>query len=368
MVKNPKSNFKKSTRRKQSDATSVQSLDNSSYKSTSMPTVAPLMPPASKTAPEVELVTSHDAEQAASIDSQQLDINNAAPETELDSSTTVPGIYTGSTAAVQAKPVSGDSKSIDSNDTTDDLFVGLNKSTDNASRPLHDKPKQSQSHSETDTLESSRVQPPLQKHKILKVTRTRLIVASFVLLVGVLGLVWAYQARSTDDTTSAANKALVAEVAERAVLPQGETPTITTVVDKKKINQTFLANAADGDKVLLYFQSGQAIVYRPSTRQIVNMGPLAQPAAEVFVRNGSSKNVPSSVSDKLNQAAGFTIVSRDTSNKRDYPKTLVIDIAGNRPDVAKRTAELIGGEVAQLPAGENRPDADILIIIGANAQ
>ncbi len=187
-----------------------------------------------------------------------------------------------------------------------------------------------------------------------------------ILLIAVVGAI-AWRAHSQADPDAATTK-LIAEVSQRAVLPTGEKPTVTTIVDKDKVNQSFLQNAHNGDKVLLYFQAGKAVVYRPSTHQIVNIGPLTQPPAQVFLRDGSGKGIPSSLRDKLTQPAGFTVVSQDTSVKATYTKTLVVDITGNRPDIAARVATLTGGHVGPLPAGESRPDADILVITGSDAK
>lgn len=190
------------------------------------------------------------------------------------------------------------------------------------------------------------------------------------MLAGLLTIataVWYVQhARTSLSSLQKADKQLVSEVGQRAVLPRNETPTITTVVDKTKVNQTFLAQAENGDKVLLYFQSGRAILYRPSTRQVVNIGPLTQPPARVFVRSSTAGNVPAAITNDLTPSAGFTVSSRDRST-RTYDQTLVIDLSGNRPDVAARAAKLVGGKVAPLPDGESRPDADILIIVGSQA-
>jgi len=56
------------------------------------------------------------------------------------------------------------------------------------------------------------------------------------------------------------------------VLPASETPTIATVVNADKLtSQPFFAHAQDGDKVVLFSTQKEAILYRPSTGQIVNM-------------------------------------------------------------------------------------------------
>lgn len=206
--------------------------------------------------------------------------------------------------------------------------------------------------------------PPVRHRK------RRWILAPLLLVVvasaGVL--VWHNHFRQTPSRQEKVNKQLVAEVAERAVLPGGETPSVTTVVNKEKVSQTFLADARNGDKVLLFFQAGKAVLYRPSTHQVVNIGPLQQPDARVFIRSGTPKDVSDILSNKLSKAAGFKIVSKDFSDKRDYTKTLVVDLSGNRPDLAERVATVVGGTVSKLPPAESPPDADILVIAGADSK
>lgn len=196
----------------------------------------------------------------------------------------------------------------------------------------------------------------------------RLLIIGGILLVVAGGLRWYSQAHLSGNVVAAQNKALVAEVAKYAVLPTGETPSITTIVDKEKVSQTFLASAADGDKVLLYFQAGKAVVYRPSTHQIVNIGPLTSPPAKIFLRDGTAAAIPSSLSDKLANPTAYTIVSQDSSPRQDYTHSLVVDIAGNRPDIAAKVAKAIGARVSVLPPGETAPAADILVIVGANTK
>ncbi|MBI5357887.1 hypothetical protein HZB74_03515 [Candidatus Saccharibacteria bacterium] len=58
-------------------------------------------------------------------------------------------------------------------------------------------------------------------------------------------------------------------------VPQGEEPTIATVQDVSKLqNQAFFKNAQNGDKVLIYSQAKKAILYRPSTDKIIEVGPV----------------------------------------------------------------------------------------------
>ncbi len=71
------------------------------------------------------------------------------------------------------------------------------------------------------------------------------------------------------------NKELLEKVGKLVVLPVGETPTIATVSDLSKLkDQPFFAKAQPGDKVLIYSTAKRAILYRPSTNQIIELAPL----------------------------------------------------------------------------------------------
>lgn len=63
---------------------------------------------------------------------------------------------------------------------------------------------------------------------------------------------------------------LSGEVSKYLELPQGETPTVATVSDVEKLkDQAFFKNAQNGDQVLIYSNAGRAVLYRPSTKKII---------------------------------------------------------------------------------------------------
>lgn len=71
---------------------------------------------------------------------------------------------------------------------------------------------------------------------------------------------------------SAQSKDVIKNVSKLVILPANETPTVATVTDIQKLKgQAFFADAKNGDKVLVYNQQRKAILYRPSTNQIVNI-------------------------------------------------------------------------------------------------
>jgi len=70
------------------------------------------------------------------------------------------------------------------------------------------------------------------------------------------------------------NEALIEDVSEIMVLPN-ETPVIATIENIEEVkDQPFFKNAQNGDKVLAFIQSKKAILYRPSTNQIIEVGPI----------------------------------------------------------------------------------------------
>jgi hypothetical protein len=197
-----------------------------------------------------------------------------------------------------------------------------------------------------------------RRRRRMKQVLTALVAAALIALAGFI-----YVSRRPV-TLAADDQKLISEVAKRAVVPRDETPAVSTVIDEKKVNQDFLLGTRNGDKVLLYFQAGRAIVYRPSSGQIVNMGPLQTPKPRVFIRNGATGDQTQKVTDQISASGEFILSSRDESRKKTYANTVVIDVAGNRPDVAGKLARLLHVNVGTLPEGEIAPDADLLVIVG----
>jgi hypothetical protein len=69
---------------------------------------------------------------------------------------------------------------------------------------------------------------------------------------------------------------LITRVGKLMQLPSGETPTVAAVSNAAAARQqsAFFDNARDGDKVLLYVKTGEAILYRPSTNKVILVAPL----------------------------------------------------------------------------------------------
>lgn len=65
------------------------------------------------------------------------------------------------------------------------------------------------------------------------------------------------------------------EIAALIEVPNDEEPTIATVVDPEKLgDQAFFSKAQKDDRVVIYAKAKKAILYRPSTKKIVEVAPL----------------------------------------------------------------------------------------------
>lgn len=99
------------------------------------------------------------------------------------------------------------------------------------------------------------------------------IIAVIVLILAAYGITRAWG--SVFGGTEYEMKSLVHNVGEHMLLPENETPTLATVTDMHALEgQPFFRNAKEGDKVLMYLISQQAILYRPSIDKIIEVGPI----------------------------------------------------------------------------------------------
>lgn len=68
--------------------------------------------------------------------------------------------------------------------------------------------------------------------------------------------------------------AIIAKVSKLMVLPD-ETPTVATVTDVNAVkDQPFFAQAQNGDKVLIFQNAGEAILFRESENKIIKFGAV----------------------------------------------------------------------------------------------
>lgn len=160
---------------------------------------------------------------------------------------------------------------------------------------------------------------------------------------------------------------LVEQVGKLIDLPKDETPTVATILDKDKLkDQPFFNNAQNGDKILIYTKSKKAIIFRPKENKLINVGPIAidQKAQLPVVLVNAGGDV-AAVEKKLNESGGISIAAKtDAKNRNSVKKITVVDVSGQQGQAATQLAQLLGGEVGSLPAGEAKPDnAQIVVFV-----
>lgn len=171
---------------------------------------------------------------------------------------------------------------------------------------------------------------------------------------------------------------LIDQVKKLINVPEDETPTVATVSDSEKLkNNPFFANAQNGDKVLIFSTTKKAIIFRPGENKIIEVGPISigTPSAsasqnqkiQFILYNGTNvtgltKTYEATLVRLLQSAK---VIDRDNAKKRDYAKSVLIDISGSKTKEAREIADTLGMEVSSLPEGETKPDSgDFLIILG----
>lgn len=183
--------------------------------------------------------------------------------------------------------------------------------------------------------------------------------------------------KNPDIITKEETNWLVDKVGRLMTLPGDEVPTIATVIDKEKLkDQSFFANAQNGDKVLVYVKAKKAILYRPNTDKIVEVGPVnTDQTAEGVSANvkiaylngsvsGNTDTMVATAEAKVKEKINNSETASKANAKGTYTKTVIIDLSGGTyADVVQQLASVLGGEVATLPASETKPDANILIIL-----
>lgn len=240
------------------------------------------------------------------------------------------------------------------------------------------------------SVEKKPALPPLVKYGII------MLVLLTIAVIGVFGYRFYTLQQKTGSNVSLSSqpKELVSQVGKLIELPLNEEPTIATVSDVQKLKgQAFFVHAQNGDKVLIYKNAKKAILFRPATGKIVDVGPVNIDNSQVASASSSAEQANASPKPAENEKvtvaiyngtkrSGLTTKARDqlkdkypaadvtdrTNAKNDYKETVVVDVTGKQKNAAAAIAKVVGGKVAPLPKGEASTSAAILIILGDNYQ
>lgn len=113
--------------------------------------------------------------------------------------------------------------------------------------------------------------------------RRWLLVLIVLLVAGLAALTYFYidtknelnAAKNPETAGKTETEQIVNQVNKFLQLPTDEAPTLATVNDISKLkNQQFFKNAQNGDKVLIYSKAGRALLYRPSSKKVIEYAPV----------------------------------------------------------------------------------------------
>lgn len=239
---------------------------------------------------------------------------------------------------------------------------------------------------------SSKNQPKL----IISVLATLLVLA----LAG-MGYLYYHYVAGADAPVKTEDELITEAVGSRILIPD-EKPSIATVTDKTKLaDQPFFKKAENGDKILIFTNTGKAVLYRPKIKKVIDTtvisltpeagqenasGTTPTDANEkvstteetttepterlnIAIYNGSQKiGITNSFDDELKAMySNIDIVLKETAKKSDYEKSVVVDVTKLNAPFVKELAGKINGTVGELPEGEKAPEnTDVLIILGNN--
>lgn len=211
-----------------------------------------------------------------------------------------------------------------------------------------------------------RVSPPPHRAKKSRGTlNLRHAFAAVGCLVLLVGVVFAWQRIAPGKTGGDGTAPAVQEASKVLGIKTGETPVVMTVTDKNKVTQPFLKEAENGDQVLLYYQAKKAALVRKGTGELLAYGDFTPPPARVFLRRGSAQASLAEATALIDTDPDLSFTSQDLSPKPDYQGTIVVNITGKYDSEVSELARSLSGVVAELPAGESAPEADILVIVGS---
>ncbi len=203
----------------------------------------------------------------------------------------------------------------------------------------------------------------------------------FVLAVTSAGYFYFQYKKVSQDQTSSEIGQIIKTISVFMTLPD-ESPTLATVSDKEKLQgDPFFQKAQNGDKVLIFPTTKKAILYRPSTKKVIDVVTILP-----NVTNNQPQETINNVIDLISvslyngtETEGLTyqleniltsqykdveIALRSDASQKDYEKTLVVDVSGKFSQRVQEISQTLSAQVASLPEGETKPSTDILIIIG----
>lgn len=102
--------------------------------------------------------------------------------------------------------------------------------------------------------------------KQTRITKTHIVSVTAIVLVFFCAFAGYYLLNPKEEANT------ITAIDRLMILPKNEKPAQLTIVDKKKVQASFLQKADNGDKVLIYQNNKRFVIYRPSVNKIVDTG------------------------------------------------------------------------------------------------
>lgn len=173
-------------------------------------------------------------------------------------------------------------------------------------------------------------------------------------------------------------KRLTEEIGKLMVLPQDEMPTVATVTDVSKLlANPFFSQAQKGDRVLIYANAKKVILYRPGEKKIVDVGPIsissqsasAEKLSVTLLNGTTTAGLTKKFEPRLlSKQPSLSVSNRDNAKRRDYEKSIVVDVKKTREKAVADIAASLNMTVGDLPQSEATPTSDIVIILGSDVK
>jgi len=140
----------------------------------------------------------------------------------------------------------------------------------------------------------------------------------------------------------------------------------------------FFANVQNGDKLLMYKEAQKAVLFRPTTNEVIAFAPLdavpatsyeqieGQPVVDLRNGMGTPYDMKTFEAELAYYEQESVVVGNENASKSDYKKSIIVDVTGMKKGEAQALAYKLRLTLSDLPAGEYRPPAgvDYLIILG----
>ena len=153
-------------------------------------------------------------------------------------------------------------------------------------------------------------QPPTQVNDFTTFVKTNAKTIGVVIIIIILASAYFHQTQTANllkqqnqqlahpgANAQAQASQLRDQVGQLIELPTNELPTVATVADVSKLqNQPFFANAKNGDKVLMFPKAKEAVLYRPTSRKIVQVAPLNPGSTAATAGNSTGSSFTSNSS------------------------------------------------------------------------